>query len=337
MPQSCGIVGLPNVGKSTIFNLLTHLNAKTSPYPFCTIKPNKGFAPLKDERLSVLSKIVGAKQTIFAEIEVIDCAGLVKGAHKGEGLGSEFLSYIRGCQVLLHVIRAFSDNRVSFTGEDPVSDFQVVNTELALKDLEVAERSVKKDARFKKILKYLNDEGGLYRIKDKEVEDAAKEYGLLTAKPQIVIVNTNGEDEEQFYALKKETEKIGAKFLSLSAKLEEELMDADAELKEAFNAGKKLNELLMLCKEKLNIITFFTMEHGVCQAWSAKEGICAKEAAGKVHSQMEKGFIAAEVFHFDDLLKAGSIEELKKQHKIFSCGKDYRVKDGDVIKFLFKA
>lgn len=361
-----GIVGLPNVGKTTLFKALTKAEAEVAPYPFTTTSFNLGVAEVPDERLSKIAQITQAKRIIPTTIKFLDVAGLVKGASKGEGLGNEFLSYIRETAALLHIVRCFEEKQVSSASGSisPQEDIETVNLELILADLSTLQKllekalkkaktqgtSAQKELAFlKKLEENLSEERPLRSLNlTDEEQKIVSNLNFLTAKPLIYIANVSedglsGENPKENLYLKEVTAVAEAEKtvpLSLCAKLEQELSELEAEEAKLFLAEMGLEEpglkkLVKLSYQLLNLITFFTTESQIAQAWTIKEGTKASQAAGKIHSDMEKGFIKAEVVPYEDLVKAGSFQVVREQGHLLIEGKEYIVQDGDVIHFKF--
>ena len=361
--MKCGIIGLPNAGKSTLFNCLTSLKAPAENYPFCTIEPNTGLVQVPDTRLKLLNKIFQPQNTKPAAIEFVDIAGLIAGAHKGEGLGNKFLSHIREATALLHVVRDFKDKNITHVQgrTNPLEDISLIETELMLADLERLEKKKEKILQLMKSgnNKKLNIEKNLVGklilfltkkerpVKDcpieKEEKNLLKNFQLLTAKPYLYVLNTDEEglikDSPVELSLKK-TKGSGA-VLKINAGLESQIagLDSQAEKEEFLQtlglAEPGLNRLIKKSYQLLNFITFFTAGHKEVRAWTIKKGLKAPEAAGKIHSDFEKGFIKAEVYSFEDLKKWGSEKAVKEQGLYRQEGKDYLVQDGDIIFFKF--
>ena len=359
-----GIVGLPNVGKSTLFNSLTKGEALSANYPFATIDPNVGVSYVPDSRLEVLSKMYDSKKTLPAVIEFVDIAGLVKGASKGEGLGNKFLSNIREVDAIVHVTRCFEDENITHVMDsvDPARDIETINLELIFSDIELLERriaktekqvkadkSLQKDLDLCKNIKKLLEEGTssrLYVPKDEDEEIIFKSLGLLTSKPVIYGMNIT-EEELSESTLNEHMKKVieialGENSLAIPfcAKLEEEIKDFTEEEKKEFlkDLGIEetgLDKLTAASYDLLGLMSFLTAGEKETRAWTIKKGTTAKEAGGKIHSDIERGFIRAEIVSFDDLTKEGSVNEAKSKGLLRSEGKDYIMQDGDVVLFRF--
>ena len=360
-----GIVGLPNVGKSTLFNSLTKAGAEAANYPFCTIDPNVGVVPVPDERIEKLGELYHTKKVTPAVIEFVDIAGLVKGASKGEGLGNQFLSHIREVDAVVHVVRYFEDgNVVHVDGSvDPARDIETINLELIFSDLEVLERRIAKVGKTARMDKEAGKELSLLnRIKDfleagksareLEIEDEDEKkllsgYNLITAKPVIYAANVGEEDLRDEGAnnphvakLKARAGEEGAQVFLISAKIEEELSELPAEERDEFlsDLGLKrpgLDTLVEASYSTLGLMSFLTAGEDECRAWTIKKGTKAPEAAGKIHTDFERGFIKAEVVNYADLLREGSIAAAREKGILRIEGRDYEVQDGDVILFRF--
>lgn len=359
-----GIVGLPNVGKSTLFNAITKAGAQSANYPFCTIDPNIGVVAVPDERLNVLQEMYNSEKIIPTSIEFYDIAGLVKGASKGEGLGNKFLSNIREVEAIIHVVRCFNDeNVVHVEGNvDPIRDIETINLELIYSDMELLERRIQKT---KKLLKgdkslqgeldILNkvystlEEGKSARVLDSNEDEAKfiKSLNLLSYKPIIYVANVSEDDlvesvEDNVLVNKvKEFAKTEeAEVVVISAKIESEVAELEEDEKRAFLKELGLEEtgldkLIRAGYTLLGLISFLTAGPKEVRAWTIKKGTKAPQAAGKIHSDIERGFIRAEVIAFEELVKAGNMTTAKEKGLVRLEGKDYIVQDGDVILFRF--
>jgi GTP-binding protein YchF len=360
---SCGIVGLPNVGKSTLFNaLIGSAKAQMANYPFCTIEPNVGVVPVPDERLHMISEVVKPQRIVPTTIEFVDIAGLVKGASKGEGLGNQFLSHVRTVDAIVHVVRCFEEENVAHVeGKvDPVRDITTINLELILKDLETVEKRLSKVSKVAKAgdKKAKEEERGLLELKEilererriyseKISESAkllAKNLGLLTAKPMLYVLNVDETSLTKSNELvERATEfikKENSPFVKVCAKLEAELIGFSEEekrelLKELGIKEPGLNALVREGYRILDLITFFTAGEKEVKAWTVKRGTKAPQAGGKIHSDMERGFIRVEVLRPEDLIREGSIQRCKEKGLVRIEGKDYEVQDGDILYFRF--
>ena len=360
-----GIVGLPNVGKSTLFNSLTKAGAESANYPFCTIDPNVGVVPVPDERLDVLTKMHESKKTVPAVIEFVDIAGLVKGASKGEGLGNQFLSNIREVDAIVHVVRCFEDtNIVHVDGSiDPLRDIETINLELIFSDVEILDRRIAKTARganndkklakeveMMKRLKDFLEEGHLaknFELQDEEEEEWFKEYNLLTAKPVIYAANVSEDDladdgasNAGVQAVREYAKREDCEVFVVCAEIEQEIAELDDDEKSMFleELGLKesgLEKLIKASYSLLGLISYLTAGEPEVRAWTIKKGTKAPQAAGKIHSDFERGFIRAEIVSYDDLMACGTYNAAKEKGLVRLEGKDYVVQDGDIILFRF--
>lgn len=360
-----GIVGLPNVGKSTLFNSLTKAGAGAANYPFCTIDPNIGVVTVPDKRLNALAALYNSKKVTPAVIDFVDIAGLVKGASKGEGLGNQFLSNIRECDAIVHVIRCFEDaNVIHVDGKiGPLRDIETINFELIFSDIEILERRIaktskaanndkalKKELEILKELKEILESGNLaksFTSEDEEVLAFVKSLGLITYMPVIFAANVAEEDladdgnSNPNVALVREFAKNNnSKVFVVSAKIEEEISelsdDEKAEYLEALGIAESgLDKLISASYDLLGLLSFLTSGEDETRAWTIKKGTKAPKAAGKIHSDIERGFIRAEVINYQDLLDCGSSTIAKEKGLMRLEGKEYVVQDGDVILFRF--
>ena len=352
MGFKCGIVGLPNVGKSTLFNALTSSkNAQAANFPFCTIDPNIGIVDVPDDRINTLHKLSKSKKKINTSITFVDIAGLVKGASKGEGLGNKFLSHIREVDAIVHLVRCFDSTNIQHVNKkiDPINDLETIKTEIILSDINILEKKLEKNARKKMtekdiilledVLKKLNEENSLieYNVENLKI---LKEIGLISIKPYIIVCNVDeanvkkGNNYTQILKEKYPKEK----FVIICADIEDQMTELKAEEKEMYmkNIGLEktgLNKLINTGYELLNLNTFFTSGPEETRAWTIKKNTVAPKAAAVIHTDFEKKFIRAEAVSYDDFEKYGSFEKAKENGKLRLEGKDYLVKDGDVLFF----
>ncbi|MCC7403151.1 MAG: redox-regulated ATPase YchF [Bdellovibrionales bacterium] len=365
MALQCGIVGLPNVGKSTLFNALTSAKAEAANYPFCTIDPNVGVVTVPDDRLPKIAAIFKSEKVLPTTVEFVDIAGLVAGASKGEGLGNQFLGNIRQTDAIIHVVRCFTDdNVVHVSGSiDPLRDIGTINTELMLADLDSVDKRyarVEKAARTSKDKKQLAEVSACVKFRDalnagrparsvdltEEEQEIAREFHLLTSKPVLYVCNVAESEiaDEQDSALvaqvRKMAEAEGNKVIRICSSIEAEIAQLPEAERRDFLESVGLSEpgLFRLIRESyklLNLATYFTAGPKETRAWTVKLGTKAPQAAGVIHTDFEKGFIRAETYHCEDLFKAGTEAGVKEAGKYRLEGKDYVVKDGDVLFFRF--
>lgn len=360
-----GIVGLPNVGKSTLFNAITKAGAESANYPFCTIEPNVGVVAVPDFRLDKLAEIYNPKKVTPTAIEFVDIAGLVKGASRGEGLGNKFLSHIREVDSIVHVVRCFEDENITHVDGsiDPIRDIEIISLELIFADIESMEKRISRTAKMAKsgdknikveleLLKKIKDNlEQEIPVRNMEFDDDQKEFVdqlfLLSSKPVIYAANISEDDVSEdtdslkhVKILKEHAAKEGSEVITICASVEEEIAQLDDDEKQLFleelgipESG--LDRLIKACYKLLGLISYLTAGEKEVRAWTIQKGTKAPQAAGKIHTDFEKGFIRAEVVHFDTLIENGSYNSAKEKGLVRSEGKEYVMKDGDVVEFRF--
>lgn len=362
MSFSIGVVGLPNVGKSTLFNAITGESVNCSNFPFCTIEPNKAIVPVPDDTLLEISRYVETKKVTPTTLEIIDIAGLIEGSHKGEGLGNQFLSFIQKVDAIAHIVRLFENSHVSHIGAlNPVRDLEIVETELKLKDLEILRKRIKAiEKKAKSGAPEAKDEFKTLNLLEKKISDndwvkmadigeqeksVAEKMGLISLKPEIIIANVNEADIQNIKPIFKEfrayTSSKKLEVIPISAKIEEEIRELPREERTEFlseyGVEKGSLERIMLEGYKLlNLITFYTFNENELRAWTLKKGSSVLEAASKVHTDMAKGFIKAEVIPAELFLEHKSIKEVKEKGLLQIEGKDHIVSDRDIVYIHFR-
>lgn len=360
MGFKCGIIGLPNVGKSTLFNVLTKGNSAVANFPFCTIKPNIGLVPVVDKRIKNLVHIINPKKTVFSFIEFVDIAGLVKGASKGEGLGNQFLKNIRETDAIAHVVRCFQDNNIThiYNQVHPSTDIDIINTELVLSDFDLCQKSIlqlqKKnkikneeiDKKIHVLEKCINHLKKCLMLKTLNLNDFEKkiisDFRFLTLKPTMYIANINEEKESLYFFKELITiaEKEGSEVIPISANLELDLVKMHKKeqkffMKEYNIKTLGLNNIIASGYKLLNLVTFFTVGAQEVRAWPILNGTTSLQAAHKIHSDFSRGFIRAEIIKYTDFLKYKNNIKIKEAGKCRTEGRFYHIEDGDIVHFLF--